>query len=153
MEFDKAPLGWRYLSNEGKHKEAFALIDAYVSKNSVLIEKQWRERKEGEEALPPEIFSWHKGQLLAEIGENKYASAISEFDKSRMIGREDWNAYVDASIAFLKQDSVGLAKALAEMEAIETKKSKCHNIEIVRNFSLALAEGNHSYEYAYGLER
>ncbi|HEY0311971.1 MAG TPA: hypothetical protein VGC56_05695 [Allosphingosinicella sp.] len=61
------------------------------------------------------ILFWHEGQLRAEGGQT--AEAILLFERSRK-GLDDafgWNAYVDATIAFLRRDRRAL---LAAREAL-----------------------------------
>ncbi len=94
--FDQDPRGgWRELARrEGCKDEAADLI------------RKYRERQESRLSL----LYWHEGQLRASLGET--AGAIALFEKSRQpkdtVG---WNAYVDATIAFLKNDRAALVQA------------------------------------------
>ncbi len=58
------------------------------------------------------ILYWHEGQLRAELGETE--AAIALFERSRREPADDeygWNHYVDATIAFLRQDRSALEAA------------------------------------------
>jgi hypothetical protein len=94
--FDQDPEGgWRQIaSRNGCKAEAADLIALY------------RERQKSRSP----ILYWHEGQLRASLGQT--AAAIALFEMSRkpkdMLG---WNAYVDASIAFLKNDKEALVEA------------------------------------------
>jgi len=64
---------------------------------------------------------WHEGQLRAELGQT--AEAIRLFQRARrpdvLLGQsqENWNAYVDATVAFLKGDRAALLSARARLAA------------------------------------
>ena len=66
-------------------------------------------------------LAWHEGQLRAELGQ--IDEAIGLFERARrpevVLGQrqEIWNAYVDATIAFLKGDRVALLRARARLAA------------------------------------
>lgn len=64
------------------------------------------------------ILAWHEGQLRAEAGQ--YEQAATLFDRARK-PQEDpigWNAYVDASIAFVRGDRASLEAARARLAAV-----------------------------------
>jgi hypothetical protein len=58
---------------------------------------------------------WHEGQLRAELGQDEQAIALMRRAKKPPLEfgqpQGDWNAYVDATIAFLKRDKVALLQA------------------------------------------
>ena len=62
-----------------------------------------------------DVLAWHEGQLRAELGQ--IDDAIRLFERARrpevVLGQrqEIWNAYVDATIAFLKGDRASLLRA------------------------------------------
>jgi len=63
------------------------------------------------------LLFWHEGQLRAFSGQ--YERAIELFKKSYKPKAQDfgWNAYADATIAFLSKDREGLSKALTDLRA------------------------------------
>ena len=86
--------GWRAIAYEkGCEEKAAGLI------------KQYREKQESNLS----ILYWHEGQLRASVGE--LGQAVSLFEKSRTSNDPAWNAYVDATIAFLVRDARGLREA------------------------------------------
>lgn len=65
------------------------------------------------------ILYWHEAQLRAFAGQTQ--AAIGLMEKSRQpAGRDQggWNAYVDASIAFLRRDRPALAQARQDLAAV-----------------------------------
>jgi hypothetical protein len=88
--------GWRALADqEGCLEVAADLIRVY------------RETR-GSKSL---MLYWHEGQLRAMAGATE--RAIELFEHSRNPGKDTfgWNLYVDATIAFLRQDKPGLMEA------------------------------------------
>ncbi|MEA3047820.1 MAG: hypothetical protein QOJ53_2152 [Sphingomonadales bacterium] len=68
-----------------------------------------------EQRLP--ILYWHEAQLRAALGETEVAIVLME--RSRRRGDENgWNAYVDASIAFLRGDRPALTAARARLAGL-----------------------------------
>ena len=63
------------------------------------------------------LLFWHEAQLRAFSGQNPQAIAL--FKKSYKPEEQDfgWNAYADATIAFLQDDSQKLDKALARLKS------------------------------------
>ena len=60
------------------------------------------------------ILYWHEGQLGADEGQTKAAIALFErsYDRGNIWNIDSgWNSYVDATIAFLRQDMDGLKAA------------------------------------------
>lgn len=74
-----------------------------------------REYRSARNLESPLLF-WHEGQLRAFSGQ--YAQAVALFKKSHKAKRDDfgWNAYADATIAFLHGDRRELDKALAVLK-------------------------------------
>ena len=87
--------GWRALAQRaGCREEAADLIRGY---------RELAQRRMG-------LLYWHEGQLRAGIGQVE--PAIRLFDQARNSTDEDgWNHYVDATIAFLRNDQRGLVQA------------------------------------------
>jgi hypothetical protein len=88
--------GWRTLANqEGCLPVAADLIRDY---HAARPEKSY-------------LLYWHEGQVRALSGD--YASATQLFEMSYNVPNDPlgWNLYVDATIAFMKQDRTALVKA------------------------------------------
>ncbi|MGQ0559359.1 MAG: hypothetical protein ACT4OE_07215 [Sphingosinicella sp.] len=94
--------GWRELARRpGCRERAADLIRAY---------RESRQRGIGS-------LYWHEGQLRAGLGQNE--EAIRLFDRARHPTDEDgWNAYVDATTAFLRGDREGLVAARARLASL-----------------------------------
>ena len=94
--------GWRKLANRpGCERAAANLIRAYRETNS---------------SHEPLLY-WHEGQLRAIAGQ--YLQAISLFKRTKVGEQEDWNAYVDATVAFLLNDKPALVAARQRLLAVE----------------------------------
>lgn len=97
-EFDQNPdNGWRLLAKQPDcEAQAADLIAAF------------REKHQSSDG----ILFWHEGQLRATI--NQTEQALQLFSQSRKPAGQDifgWNLYVDATIAFLRQDKASLLQA------------------------------------------
>lgn len=102
--------GWRGLSERGCPAAAADLL------------ADWREMN-ADRITNAEILYWHEGQMRASAGD--YAGAIPLFAQARRAVRSDraatdeaWNAYADATIAFLERDRVELEAARDRLLAI-----------------------------------
>lgn len=102
------------LSNGGGGWRTLAARQECVSVAADLI-RDYRHRR----GVEGGILAWHEGQLRAEAGD--VAQAIALFERARKPdGEKDpigWNAYVDASVAFLRNDRAALAAARARLAA------------------------------------
>jgi hypothetical protein len=99
--FDQDPAGgWRALAAKPGCKEDAADLIA-------IYRDYTQQRLTG--------LAWHEGQLRAELGQTEEAIALMEQGRhpAVMFGSDqgDWNAYVDATIAFLKRDHSALIEA------------------------------------------
>lgn len=99
-EFDQMEAsGWRPLYENKCYKEAAKLIVRYMAQHPELVKQHY-------------MLPFHAGQMYALHGE--YQSAINYMQlgysdiKSEYI---DWNAFVDANIAFLNHDLSALQQA------------------------------------------
>ncbi|KAF1012734.1 MAG: hypothetical protein GAK31_03951 [Stenotrophomonas maltophilia] len=106
--------GWRPLADRGCKAEAAELLAAYA-------------------ALPRAagntLIVWHEGQLRAELGQTAQAIALMQRTyKSKDTDPGYWNAYVDGTLAFLRQDRHGLEQARAALVAIPTPDGLAANI-------------------------
>lgn len=101
------------LSNGGGGWRALAARQECVATAADLI-REYRHRH----AIGGGILAWHEGQLRAEAGDA--AQAIALFERARKPPGKDpigWNAYVDASIAFLRGDRASLVAARERLAA------------------------------------
>ncbi|MDR7333192.1 hypothetical protein [Roseateles asaccharophilus] len=89
-EFDQTESGWRKLGS--CHLEASQLLARYVKKQEAELRG----------------VRWHLAQTLAMIGENARAAeeAINSLnpDEAKQHPTFSWNTYVQATVAFLRQD-------------------------------------------------
>ena len=117
--------GWRKIAEEGKYREAAELIDVY------------EREKEGLENWQKITLRFHAGQLYAFA--NMYELAITRF-KSSLYEKEPpnhpvrWNAYVNATIAFLEKDKEKLMECREEIAKGPKFKGKIPNLEVVDKF-------------------
>jgi hypothetical protein len=103
--------GWRGLDERGCHAAAADLI------------ADWR-RTNADRITDAEILYWHEGQMRASAGD--YDGAIPLFTQARReVIRPDraetdqaWNAYADATIAFLERDRAAFEAARERLLAI-----------------------------------
>jgi hypothetical protein len=102
--------GWR----------ALARRDECIGVAADLI-RQYREAQD----TNPLMLYWHEGQLRATIGQTEQAIAL--FEQSREVRDappaaklyvEAWNLYVQATIAFLRQDQPALVRARESLAAL-----------------------------------
>jgi len=66
------------------------------------------------------LMSWHEAQLRANAGQ--YPEAIALMKRSYKPAHDDqagWNAYVDATIAFLRRDKPALQRARQALSAVQ----------------------------------
>ncbi|VEP12519.1 conserved hypothetical protein [Hyella patelloides LEGE 07179] len=142
-DFDQTPnQGWRFLSAMQCYSEAAELIVNYLNTQTTL-ENQDRE-----------ILSFHAGQMFA--FDNNELSAIAFFKQSfsaiqdlppeYQIYPDAWNAYINATIAFIEQDR----KALEAYRTVVAKgpklDGKIMNLDVVNRL---LANFGKSYHEAY----
>lgn len=103
--FDQEPDGWRKLANPDCFAAAADLI------------RDWR-------AAHPEhgaMLFWHEGQMRAAAGQ--YGAAPPLFEAARAGPNEwnidtGWNAYVDASVAFVQRDLPALKTARTRLATL-----------------------------------
>ena len=61
-------------------------------------------------------MAWHEGQIRAELGETEAAIVLMQMARRPDIengsANGQWNAYVDATIAFLNRDRAGVESAV-----------------------------------------
>jgi hypothetical protein len=94
--FDQTPAGWRSLPTSARQADAIkAYIDAYVK------DGQFVSAPEGAKTLRPYILYWHLGQVLTQMGRNGMAVGVM---RQALDNDPGWNAYVMATISFLRKD-------------------------------------------------
>lgn len=95
--FDQTPAGWRGLPSSARQADALnQYIDRYVKDGQFVGAPQ------GVKTVKPYILYWHLGQVLTQMGRNAMASRVMRqaLDDSD----PNWNAYVMATISFLRKD-------------------------------------------------
>lgn len=145
--FDQTPTqGWRRLAEMECYRQAAELIVSYLNVNPN------RNLRSNER----EILSFHAGQMFAY--DNDYKSAIfffeQSFSRSEGIPSEfkpyvdAWNDYVNATIAFLKQDRRALLAHRAKVAKGPTlDNGQVMNLNVVDRL---IANSGKSYRQAYG---
>ncbi len=100
------PTGWRSLNTAGCTDAALQLLTAYASSNDA--------RMSPEQKLE---LKFHCGQVLALAG--RETEALPYFlQASSAQATAEWQAYVAATVAFLKRDAPGLAVARETYAAV-----------------------------------
>ena len=117
--------GWRTLGTAEKYSDAAQAIEWY------LVDR------EGLEAWQRSILHFHAGQMCAFDGRGD--AAIAHFEQSFTADEPDdspvrWNAYVRASIAFLKGDREGLVATRDEIAAGPSTNGRIPNLDVVDRF-------------------
>jgi len=133
--------GWRQLAENGQFLDAAKLIDAYSSKHDGLDVSQRVN------------LNFHAGQMYAFAGDSK--TAVERFNRSTYAEEPPelplrWNAYVQATIAFLNKDLKRLKECreeIAEGPAFQGKKA---NLDVVDRF---VEHFDEPYATAYGARR
>lgn len=95
--FDQTQAGWRTLPANQQISILKTYIQKYVRGNSFTPDTP-----EGKREIDAVVLVWHLGQVLA-FADN-YPEAVKYMSMSKMSDDTEWNDYVDATIAFLKQD-------------------------------------------------
>lgn len=137
--------GWRPLYASKCYIEAASLLKEYVMRHPRTAREQY-------------MLPFHTGQLFALAG--KHAEAIQWMEKGYSkdkFGPINWNAFVDANVAFLKQDYKALLKQrnLINQEPAMTDGpgvpkwavGKKMNLDVVDGFITCFKE---PYDIAYG---
>lgn len=124
--FDQCPgEGWRKIADKGNYLEAAELIDAY--------EKQ----KQGLEDWQKLNLRFHAGQMYAfanmkELAVTRFKTTL--YDKEPPNYPVRWNAYVNATIAFLEKDKKKLMEFREEIAKGPMIKDKIANLDVVDRF-------------------
>ena len=98
---------------------------------------------------------WHEGQLRAKLDETSAAISLMQRAKHAKVvdgvRQDDWNAYVDATIAFLRMDRRALRRARQRLLATSSSADAAppDNMSIVDGLIRCFGR---SYREAYGSE-
>jgi len=145
LDFDtfdqSAGAGWRHLAENGRFLEAANLIDSYIKKHKNLNESQMT------------ILYFHAGQMYA--FSDDYQTAIDRFNKSTYAEELSelpvrWNAYVHATIAFLKKDLTRLKECREEIADGPALQGEKANLDVVDRL---IKHFDEAYSKAYGARR
>lgn len=147
--FDQAQkLGWRQVAQEGRFKEAAKLIDRYLKRHKGLDVSQIAN------------LHFHAGQLYAFA--NSYDIALERFKKAKYdpipevdpvqmkAFFEEWNVYVDATIAFIKKDRMKLLEYRTQMANIPNISREMSNLDVVDSL---IKNYDKPYLEAYGAQK
>jgi hypothetical protein len=131
--FDQGPEGWRSISEFTDASNADCLVagilcEEYCAKQTDLS------------AENRSMLAFHAGQNFA-FGE-AYVNATLNFEQSFRENQDDWNAYVMATIAFIKKDKSALLKERAKLAAIDGQQ----NLNVVDRL---IERFNETYKAAY----
>jgi hypothetical protein len=138
VEFDQAPEnGWRKIAGEGRLLEAARLIDQYEGEKKGL--EEWQRIN----------LRFHAGQLYAFAG--KHEQALARFERASRDEQPNspirWNAYVGATIAFLKRDRKGLHSFRDEIARGPKLDGRVPNLDVVDRL---IEHFDEPYAFAYG---
>lgn len=136
--------GWRTLASMGCDAQAALLLDRFIAEN---------------EPSPSErvILKFHAGQSYAfagdestaaqRISQSLYADSVIETREKPFADRLlSWNAYVNATLAFLRKDADALKRHRQEMAAHADLRINQVNLKVVDRF---IRHFDGSYKQAY----
>ncbi len=127
--------GWRKVAQEEGFAEAGKSIDRYIKKHHDLDVSQ------------AVNLSFHSGQMYA-FADN-YETALERFKNAKYDPEPEeipirWNAYVDATIAFLKKDKIKLLECRNQIANGPKINGKIINLDVVdsliKNFDKPYSE-------------
>jgi hypothetical protein len=137
--FDQRPgKGWRQLAEQRNFLDAARLIDEYIEKHQGLDESQRVN------------LNFHAGQMYAFAYD--YQKGIDRFTKSTYAEEPPelplrWNAYVNATIAFLDKDMERLKACREEIARGPTFQGEKANLDVVDRL---INHFDEPYSKAYG---
>lgn len=101
---DHTPGGWRAIAGPDCYGAAAAMIELYLLASTMQPD-----------AHDSSSLRWHAGQMRAFAGDTEQAVALfrGAYDSPEIVAESGagWNAYVDATIAFLESDRAALEAA------------------------------------------
>ena len=133
--------GWRQLAENGQFLDAANLIDAYIKEHEGLDESRRVN------------LNFHAGQMYAFAGDTK--AAVERFGRSTYAKEPPelplrWNAYVQATIAFLNKDLKRLKECREEIAMGPSFQGEKANLDVAERL---IAHFNEPYPDAYGARR
>jgi len=137
--FDQRPgRGWRQVAEKGRFSDAARLIDVYLEKHHDLDVSQRVN------------LNFHAGQMYAFADD--YRTAINRFSRSTYAEEPPelplrWNAYVQATVAFLQKDMKRLKECREEILGGPTFHGEKANLDVVDRLIKRFDE---PYSKAYG---
>ena len=138
-EFDQNMKGgWRTIAHRRKYRAAANLLLRY------------RRRHRFSDPGQPSSLTFHAGQMYAFAGMNKRAALCFRKTRNKQESVNPvvrWNAYVDASIAFLQRDKRTLHACRAHIARTPKWQGQVPNLAIIDGF---LANFEYPYAIAYG---
>ena len=146
-EFDQDPKkGWRPFYEKRCFGTAQELLSKYIERNPELVQKNF-------------MLNFHAGQMYAFTGNYETAEAFfRESYSGRISNWSNWDAFVNANIAFINSDISGLERAKSEIEQQETITKDAYpnfpshfygkkiNLDVVEGFMACIGK---SYSTAY----
>jgi hypothetical protein len=129
--FDQTDQGWQAIlsrPNVGHENDLTA---------AKLLDQYNQQRKD---ISPPQhvLLAFHAGQSYALAG--VYGEAIARFEHSFMEEQPGWNAYVRATIAFLKKDKKELLEQREKLAAIKGQLNLKVVDDLIENFNGSYAD-------------
>lgn len=138
-EFDQTlGQGWRKYGDLGCYLSTATLVDEYMERYSKTL-APWQSR----------VLRWHAGQLYGFHGDNATARAhfVDSLDPLEPADTPvRWNAYVQATIAFLDKDVKALTHYRDQIARGPTFHGKIANLDVVNRL---LKHMDRSYGAAY----
>ncbi|MBN8554944.1 MAG: hypothetical protein J0L93_05825 [Deltaproteobacteria bacterium] len=139
-EFDQTQnMGHRLLAAKGCYLEAALLTDSYNLQNRDLIDPS-----------KLRILYFHAGQMYAyaELNEVAVSRMMNSLNPKEDMNPElNWNDYVQASVAFLRNDRESLEIFQKKLAAGKASEGNDLNLSVVNNFLKCLGK---PYSWPYG---
>ena len=131
-EFDQSEnSGWRTFADGPNHDRKCFLVGAKLLRAYVRVHRSLSDHERM-------ILSFHAGQAYALA--HQYGNAIKEFRQSFEGNAEDWDAYVRATIDFLKFDKPSLVREREKLAAIPGKLNLNVVDDLVKHFGESYAD-------------
>lgn len=138
-EFNAPDKAWRIHEAAGDFQAAAELLESYLAKQSSVLPEYERT-----------LMHFHVLQMYAARGDNSRALAhanLAKFVEEPADWPLRWNAYVDATVAFLKEDRAAFARAREEILSGPRQNGVPPNLNVVARLE---AHFGQPYRAAYG---